>query len=88
MTSTDTIPVIVRLTNSTIAGAFVILAGASWPRSHVGQSLQPSPEPVRRTIAPVRMIAASDSSARKVTLRYVCADNLTASGLRRRGTDA
>ena len=56
-----------RFTNSTMAwyssGATIRFS------AHVGQSGQPSPEPVRRTAAPVTMMKASASRASSVTRR-------------------
>ena len=37
---------------------------------HAGQSAQPNPDPVRRTAAPVTMIAPMANSAARVMARY------------------
>ena len=74
MAATDTTPVTRRFTNSIIAGASVISAGVSAPSEQFGQSVQPRPEPVRRTVAPVTTIAISDAAAKKLTRRYALGD--------------
>ena len=67
MTATDTRPVTVRFTNSTMAW---YSSGATTRLSaHVGQSGQPRPDPVRRTAAPDTMMKASATSAIRVTRR-------------------
>ena len=42
---------------------------------HAGQSAHPKPDPVRRTAAPVTMIAQIANRAPKVTARYCDGDN-------------
>ena len=61
MTSTDTTPVTSRFTNSTIGWNCRGATRRSF--SQVGQSLQPRPEPVRRTAPPVTTIPMSPTSA-------------------------
>ena len=70
-------PQVAALTNSTM-GLNENSATNSFC-SQVGQSEQPRPDPLSRTNAPVRMMAARDSSAHQVTVRYC-------SGERRRAT--
>ncbi len=69
MTATETMPVMVRLVNSTMAGASCTSAGATWPAEQVGQSVHPSPEPESRTAAPVTTITVIDTSATSVMRR-------------------
>ena len=64
MTASDTRPVIVRFTNSTMA--WYSSGATSWFSSQVGQSEHPRPDPVRRTAAPVTMMNARAISARRV----------------------
>ena len=47
----------------------LISAGARWPWVQVGQFVHPSPDPVRRTVAPVTTMAARDTAANNVTRR-------------------
>ena len=58
MTAIDTSPVTMRFTNSIQPCAPTSAVGARLPLVQFGQSGQPSPEPVRRTAAPVTMIEA------------------------------
>ena len=74
ITATDTTPVIVRLTNSIIAGASVISDGVSRPSSQLGQSVHPRPDPVSRTAAPVTTITANARSANSVIRRYAAGE--------------
>ena len=64
MTAIDTTPVNTRFTNSTIG--FSSSGATSRPSLQFGQSVQPRPEPVRRTAAPVTMITPSDTRATSV----------------------
>ena len=67
ITATDTSPVMSRLTNSIMA---LTSSGATnWSCSQVGQSEQPSPDPVSRTPAPVTMMNARASAANRVMRR-------------------
>ena len=61
MTAKPTAPVNRRFPNS--ISAWYSSDATNWSSSQVGQSVQPSPEPVRRTEAPVRTIAALSHSA-------------------------
>ncbi len=64
MTAIDTAAVTTRFTNSTMGWS---CSGAtSRPCSQLGQSVQPRPEPVRRTAAPVITMPTSDTRATKV----------------------
>ncbi len=45
-----------------------------WCWEQVGQSLQPRPDPVRRTAAPVTMMNPSAQTVNRQTFRYVDGD--------------
>ncbi len=64
---TDTAPVTVRFTNS--MRAWVSSGATIRPSAQVGQSGQPSPDPVTRTAPPVTTMNPRATGASRVTLR-------------------
>ena len=83
ITAIDTTPVSMRLMNST--WALNCHGATNRSRSQVGQSLQPSPDPVRRTAAPVTTMAQSAHRATTQIRRYSageipCSNGFTPSG--------
>ncbi len=67
MTARDTAPVTTRFPNSMTA--WYCQGATTWLRAQVGQSGQPSPEPVRRTAAPVTMMKPSAQTPNRHTFR-------------------
>ena len=67
MTATETSPVTVRFTNSTMA--WYSHGATTRSSAQVGQSGQPRPDPVRRTAPPVTTMNARAARARAVTRR-------------------
>lgn len=63
MTAAATTPVTSRFTNSIMA--WYSSEATNWSSSQFGQSLQPRPDPVSRTDAPVITIAVNDQSAHR-----------------------
>ena len=68
ITATDTTPVNNRFKNSIMPWT-LSSSGENWPCSHWGQSVQPRPDPVSRTAAPVTTITARATRAATVTTR-------------------
>ena len=53
-----------------MAGASEISDGVRRPCEQLGQSVQPRPDPVSRTVAPVTTMTARDAAATSVIRRY------------------
>jgi hypothetical protein len=67
MTAKATTPVNIRFPNSIIP--WYSRSDTNWSSSQFGQSEQPRPEPVRRTLAPVITMIVNDHRAARVRER-------------------